>query len=168
MILRYLAAFGPATVMDVRTWSGLSGLREVMERLRPRLRTFRDETGRDLFDVPGAPLPDPDTPAPPRFLPDYDNVLLSHSDRTRVIAEEDRKRLMTPNGVGPGTVLIDGFVGGTWRITRQRDKATLQVRPFGRLSRRDRSTVEEEGSRLLAFAAAEAGNRDVVLNPPAR
>jgi hypothetical protein len=168
MILRYLAAFGPATVMDIRTWSGLTGLREVMERLRPGLRTFRDEHGRELFDNPDAALPDPDTPAPPRFLPDYDNVLLSHADRTRIIAEEDRKRLMTPNGVGPGTVLVDGFVAGTWRIIRQQDSATLHIRPFGRLNRRERSALEQEGSRLLGFAAAEAGNHDVVLTLRAR
>jgi hypothetical protein len=168
MILRYLAAFGPATVMDIRTWSGLTGLRAVIERLRPQLRTFQNEAGKELFDVPGAPLPDPEIPAPPRFLPDYDNVLLSHADRTRIIAEEDRKGLMTPNGVGPGTVLVDGFVAGTWRITRQRDGATLHIRPFGRLNRQDRTALAEEGARFLDFAAAEAGTYDVEFTPRAR
>ena len=168
LTLRYVTAFGPATIADVRTWSGLTGLRDVIERLRPKLRTFRDEGGRELFDVQDAPLPDPETPAPPRFLPDYDNVLLSHADRTRIIAEDHRKRLMTPNGVGPGTVLVDGFVAGTWKITKEHDNATLHIRPFGRLNSQDRAVVVDEGARLLAFAAAETGNHDVVLTPRAR
>lgn len=112
MILRYLMAFGPATVADARTWSGLTGLAEAFERLRPRLATFRDERGRELFDVPGAPLPDPQTPAPPRFLPAFDNALLSHADRTRVVSEEHRKPLAEDRMMR--AVLLDGFACGTW------------------------------------------------------
>jgi hypothetical protein len=153
VVVRYLAAFGPATTSDIRTWSGLTGLREVMGRLRPRLRTFRDERGRELFDLPDAPLPDSETPAPPRFLPEYDNALLSHADRTRIVSDEHRKGLQTVNGVGPNTFLIDGFVSGTWRIMQDRTSATLLLDPLMPLSEEQRAALEEEGYRMLAFAA---------------
>jgi hypothetical protein len=162
MIRRYLKAFGPATVADMRTWSGLAGLREVADRLRPRLRTFRDESGRELFDVPDAPLPDPDTPAPPRFLPTYDNVLLSHDDRTRIINEDDRRRLTADSYEGNfGTVLIDGFVSGRWKVVRQRPSATLLITPLKRLTKQERAAVTDEGIRLLTLATADAEGHDV-------
>jgi hypothetical protein len=110
LIPRYLAAFGPATPADMRTWSRLTDLRPAFERLRGELRTFRDERGRELFDIPDGPLPDPDTPAPPRLLPEYDNVLLSHDDRTRIVAA-DRP---APRGTWVGHVLVDGFRAGVW------------------------------------------------------
>jgi hypothetical protein len=163
MVLRYLAAFGPATVPDIRAWSGVPGLREVVERLRRRLRTFRDERGDELFDLPEAPRPDPDTPAPPRFLPYYDNVALSHADRARIIAEGRGGQLFTSEGLLVGTVLIDGFVGGRWRIVRDRGKAILTIEPFERLRRQDRAPLAEEGARLLAFAVPDARTHDVRL-----
>ena len=166
LIPRYLAAFGPASVQDMRTWSGLSGLGAVVERLRPRLRTFRDEAGRELFDLPGAPRPDPETPAPPRFLPEYDNVLLSHADRTRIMAPGRRVPLPPGNGGVCGTVLLDGFFRGAWRITRQRGAATLRVDPFEPLSAQERAALIEEGARLLAFAAADASAHDVQVAVP--
>ncbi|HLL45439.1 MAG TPA: winged helix DNA-binding domain-containing protein [Longimicrobiaceae bacterium] len=155
VVLRYLAAFGPATAADVQTWSGLTRLKESVERLRPGLLCFRDEHGRQLFDLPDAPRPDPDTPAPARFMAEWDNVLLSHADRTRVISEEHRRRIFTPNGIFPGTILVDGFVAGTWKIERHRGVATLRVEPFAPLAAEDQAALAEEGERLLAFAAAE-------------
>jgi len=165
MVMRYLAAFGPATVKDIQTWSGLTGLRAVTERLRPRLHVFRDEQGAELFDLPDAPRPDPDTPAPPRFLPDYDNALLSHADRTRIMDDKHRTLVFTKNGIIRATVLVDGFVRGTWKITRRRAAATLIITPFTSLLPRDRAALAEEGTRLLAFAAADAGARDVQFAP---
>ena len=155
-ILRYLGAFGPATVKDVQTWSGLTRLGEVIERLRGRLRIFRDERGRELFDVPDAPMPDPDTPAPPRFLPEFDNLILSHADRTRVIAEEYRKAIASKNGMVPASVLVDGFVRGTWKTERSRGKASLEIKPFEPLTNEDRGALAKEGERLIRFTGAES------------
>ena len=156
VIRRYLAAFGPASVADIQAWSWLTRLREVVDRLRPRLRTFRDEQGRELFDIADAPIPDPDTPVSPRYLPEYDNAILSHADRTRIISAGHRDRVFTR-----GSLLVDGFVRGAWKITRARGAATLLVEPFESLPRRTRPGVTEEGMRLLDFVAADARARDV-------
>jgi hypothetical protein len=160
LVVRYLAAFGPATVMDVQTWSWLTGVRAVVERLRPRLRTFRDDAGRELFDVPDGPLPDPDTPAPVRFLPEYDNLVLSHEDRSRVL---DRKF-----GSGDwlrGSVLVDGFVAGTWRIdVGGGGLALLTIGLFTGLSPTDHADVEAEAARVAAFLAPLATQREVQIS----
>jgi len=148
LVIRYLAAFGPATARDIGTWSGLTGLRAVLERLRARLARFRDEDGRELLDLPDAPRPDPGTPAPPRFLPEYDNVLLSHGDRTRIVPEQHRGLVYTENGIR-ATFLVDGFVRGTWRLDR--DAGAVDLQPFERLSTEDELAVSEEAGRLLAF-----------------
>lgn len=167
LVLRYLAAFGPATVKDIQAWCGLTRLSEVTERLRPLLRTFRDTGGRELLDLPDAPRPDPDTPAPPRFLPEYDNVLLSHADRTRIIP--DRRTVPLPPGVGGsnGTVLIDGFWRATWKITRQRGgTVTLRVEPFTEFSAEQTAGVTAEATGLLTFVAPDAEAIEIKLVGP--
>jgi hypothetical protein len=165
LITRYLAAFGPASVPDMQAWSGLTRLREVVERIRPGLLTFRDEQGTELFDLPGAPRPDPGTPAPVRLVAEFDNLILSHADRTRVISEQSRKRLFTRNGIFPGTVLVGGFVHGIWRIARSGGAATLTIELFERLHRRELDAVTREGERLLAFAAPGSPGSDIRFEP---
>lgn len=162
-ILRYLAAFGPATVVDIQAWSGLSGLRDHVERLRPQLVTYRDERDRELFDVPEAPFPDPHTPAPVRFLPGFENALLSHSDRARIISDEQRSRMWKVNGLVDASFLVDGHVAGTWKVTRAKGEAVLEIAPFGALRRTDQEALEVEGQRLLAFLEPAAENRRVVV-----
>jgi hypothetical protein len=164
MTLRYLAAFGPATVMDVQAWSGLTRLREVLDELRPRLQTFRDEEGRELFDLPEAPRPDPETPAPPRFLYDYDNVLLSHADRSRVITEAYFEQHFPMDGPMPSIVLVDGVTSGTWKVTRTRGVATLSIRPFAPFSDQTRAALAAEGAGLLQLAAPGASH-EVTFDP---
>ena len=166
LVLRYLRAFGPATVMDAQVWCGLTKLGEVFDRLRPDLVVFRDERGRELFDLPDAPRPDADTPAPPRFLYDYENMLLSYADRSRAIIPERTRHIAVRTNESISTYLVDGFVAGTWRIERDRGHARLVVRPLVPLSKRDERALLEEAEGLLAFAAGEATTRDVAIGPP--
>jgi hypothetical protein len=166
VMIRYLAAFGPATVADVQTWSGLTKLREVADRLRPRLRAFRAQAGTELLDLPDAPRPDPDTPAPPRFLPEYDNVSFSYADRARVNPGGYPLPLSPGNGGRMGTLLVDGTLQGTWRITAQRDQAILRLTPCAKLSPADRAAITAEGAALLEFATAEATSYDIQWLPP--
>ena len=161
VVMRYLAAFGPASVADAQTWSGLTKLRETVDGLRPRLRVFRDEHGRELFDLPDAPRPDADTPAPPRLLPDYDNLLLSHADRTRVVSDAHRKMAYSVNGVSPGSFLVDGFVGGFWKAERDGAAAVVKILPFAPIDAAARRALAEEAERLLRFAEPDATDRDV-------
>ena len=161
MVLRYLGALGPAGVKDFQNWSGLTRIAEVAERLRPQLATFRAEDGRELFDLPDAPRPGADAPAPPRFLPEYDNVLLGHADRSRFFAggAKDAK-FFTGNGADNGTLLVDGLLKATWKMSAEGSGAELWVRPFKPLTRSDRTDIEEEGHRLLELIAADgAGHR---------
>lgn len=163
VMLRYLGAFGPATVADIQAWSGLTRLREVADRLRPGLRTFSDPAGAELLDLPDAPLPDEDAEAPPRFLPEYDNVLFSYADRTRVNPGKNEIPLAPGNGGRCGTVLVDGTFQATWKIATAADTATLVIKPFARLRKADEDALREEGAGLLAFAAGPAGRHDITL-----
>ena len=150
IVRRYLAAFGPASRRDLVAWSMMHvpELQRALDVLEP-LRRFRDEQGRELFDVPRAPLPDPDTPAPVRFLPKWDNVLLAFADRTRVLPEEYRKTVIRTNGDVAQTFLVDGLVAGMWRV----ESGRVVLEPFGALSRSVRRDLEDEAGRLEAFLA---------------
>jgi hypothetical protein len=153
LVLRYLGAFGPASPADMRAWSGLA-FRPTFERLRRRLKVFRDQHGIELFDLPKAPRPAPETKAPVRFLPDYDNILLAHADRTRIMAPGQHLGLFSSNGVMKGSVLVDGFVRAGWRPLPVKTETALVITPFDEPVRRlDRAAITEEGLRLLAFLA---------------
>ena len=162
LVTRYLGAFGPATVRDVQAWSGLTGLKAVLEQLRPALVTFRDEQGAELFDLPTAPRPGEDAPAPVRLAAEFDNLVLSHAERSRVVSPEATKRLYTVNGVIPGTVLVDGFVAGMWRLDRTRADGTVTIEMFGPVRRSNaaqRDALTAEAERVLAFGAPGAAHR---------
>jgi Winged helix DNA-binding domain len=159
LVLRYLGAFGPATVADIQVWSGLTKLREVVERLP--LRTFRGEVGQTLYDLPDAPRPSADTPAPPRFLPAYDNLLLSHKDRSRVISDNRRVPLPPGNGATVGTFLVDGTWQGTWQV---RDQA-LRIEPFTKLPPADHDALLTEATQLCAFIAPQT-TYELILDEP--
>ena len=161
LVVRYLAAFGPASVADMQTWSGLTRLREVADRLGSRLRAFTGPNGASLLDLPDAPRPDPDVAAPPRFLPEYDNLLLSHAERSRVIPHRRPVPLPPGHGAAGGTLLVDGRWQADWKISRD----GLEIRPFSPLSAADRDAVAAEGERLLGFAASATGRRDVRFAP---
>ena len=148
VIQRYLGAFGPATRADVAKWSGLrvGDIAPALDALEP-LRRFLDEQGRELLDLPRAPLPPADTPAPVRFLPKWDNLLLAHADRRRVIAGERLRGMIATTGEVSQSLLVDGMVAGTWSVAGGR----VIVKPFDPLPRSARREVEEERARLEAF-----------------
>lgn len=163
-MLRYLGAFGPATVKDVQAWSGLTGLREVVERLAPDLRTFRSVRGDDLHDLPDAPRPDPDTPVPPRFLPEYDNVLLSHHDRTRITDPARVVPLPPGTGARTGTFLLDGRFAGTWTLGDH----VLEITPHAPLDDTDATALQEEAAGLLHLLEAPGRDVSLTMSPSAR
>ena len=165
LVLRYLGAFGPASVLDAQAWCGLTRLRDVFDRLRPSLVVLRDEAGRELFDLPDAPRPDAGTPAPPRFLYDFENLLLSYADRSRTGSPDVAKALAPRNQEPVSAFMLDGFVAGRWTISRVRRAAILHVTPVKPLSAADVAGLTEEGHALLGFAANEADDRDVRIEP---
>ncbi|WP_329620489.1 winged helix DNA-binding domain-containing protein [Streptomyces sp. NBC_01255] len=166
-VLRYLGAFGPASVKDMQTWCGLTRLGESFERLRPRLLVFQDERGTELFDLPDAPRPDEDTPAPPRFLPEFDNLLLSHADRTRVVTPEIRSRTWQGNRAF-SVFLLDGILAGIWRLDEAKDRTTrttrttLTIEPFAPVTRAERAELAAEAERTLRIMTPPGTPYDIV------
>ena len=166
LVTRYLAAFGPASAADVQTWSGVGGMKAVLNGMRDELEVFADERGRELFDLPDAPRPDADTPAPPRYLPEFDNLVLAHDDRSRVIADEHRPLVTTKNLRVRATFLVDGVVAGTWTIDAKRKLATLRLAPFGRLTKAAAKALTAEGEALVRFAEPESADHAVEVCDP--
>ena len=165
LVRRYLAAFGPATPADAGAWSGLKGLRATFTAMRDELVTLRDERGRELFDLPDAPRPGGDVDAPVRFLPDFDNLVLAHDDRTRVVADAHRGRIVSKNLQVAATVLVDGMVAATWTIEKARGTATLAVRPFARIAKAHHRALESEGESLVRFVEPDVKAYAVRVDP---
>jgi hypothetical protein len=158
MFLRYLAAYGPATVQDAQTWSGLTRLSEVADRLAGTLATFRDPEGRLLYDLPDAPRPSEFVPAPVRFLPEYDNLFFGYADRTRFIPDLRKPPIPPGNGARTGTLFVDGEWGGMWKISlpakaKDESRAVLGVSLFQKVSPTERAEIEREGADLARFIA---------------
>ena len=165
LVLRYLAAFGPASVMDMQNWSGLTKLREDFEALRTQFVTFRNEQGKELFDLPDAPRPAADSPAPVRFLPVYDNILLGHADRSRFFAGDTPIPGDAGLGRDVGSILVDGFVRGIWKAETAKRTATLRIQLFNGCPVAAQAGISAEGERLLAFLADDATTRNVSFAP---
>ncbi len=172
LVRRYLAAFGPATVTDAQRWSGLTGLRAVVGHLRPELTTFTGPDGKELLDLPDAPRPGADAPAPLALVAEFDNLVLGHADRTRVVDDVRRKAITTVNGQVPGTVLVDGYVAATWKVRRSGPRGAttpgavvqLDVTPLGHtFTPGQRAALVERGRELLRFVAPEAADHVVAV-----
>lgn len=160
VIRRYLAAFGPATVADIQTFTGFKGLKAVVEAMD--LVSYRNAAGKTLHDVQGGEITDGGALAPVRLLPDFDGVMLGHADRTRVISDDDRKRLGNKNLRVPAVFLVDGFAAGNWSLAATKTKATLTAVPFGTLTKAAKEALTAEGEALLRFVAPEAKTVEVV------
>ncbi|WP_103351306.1 winged helix DNA-binding domain-containing protein [Amycolatopsis sp. CA-128772] len=163
LISRYLRAFGPATVADVQTWAGITRLGEVAAAMD--LRRYRDPDGRELLDLPELTVPDEDVPAPPRLLGPFDQMILSYADRTRIISDAYRKRVISHNGLVKGTLLVDGRVCGFWEIKASRKAAAIELSPFEKLAKRDLAALEKSAGELVKWAEATAETYEVRVDP---
>ena len=150
LVRRYLGAYGPATPRDIGQWAGMPRLTPISEALgRLDVRTFKDERGRTLYDLPRAPLPDAETPAPPRLVPRFDNLVLSHDDRSRILGDVPPSRIVTKNGIVHATILVDGFVVGTWQLENGR----VKLEPLGKLDAAAKRALKDEAERVESFVA---------------
>lgn len=162
MLFRYLSSFGPASIKDMQAWSGMTRLKPYIQQWAAELECFQDEAGNELYDLPGAPLPPEDTPAPPRYLSEFDNMLISYHDRSRIMPAAYKPKIITINGLVRSTFLTDGFVSGTYSIEEDKESATLRLQPFEPISSADLELLREEGDRLLEFAAPDKQHRFTV------
>ena len=165
LISRYLRAFGPASVADVQKWAGITRLGEVAASMD--LRRYRDLDGRELLDLPELTVPDEDVPAPPRLLGPFDQTILSYADRTRVISDDYRKRVISQNGLVKGTLLVGGSVRGFWELKKERKAAAVELSPFEKLPKKDLAALESAAGRLAGWAEPDAETREVRVLPPA-
>ncbi|MBB6253560.1 winged helix DNA-binding domain-containing protein [Nitrospirillum iridis] len=166
LVRRYLGAFGPATAADMQSWCGLKGLKPVLESMAPELVALRDERGRVLWDLPDAPRPPPETPAPVRYVPAFDNLILAHADRGRIVDEAWRPRIVAKNLQVAATFLVDGFVAGIWKAARKAKLATLTLEPFAALAPSDEAALREEGEALLRFLEPDAPGAEIKITRP--
>jgi hypothetical protein len=163
LVERYLGAYGPASAADVGAWSGVGGMKVVVDGMRSRLMVFADERGRELFDLPDAPRPGGDVDAPARYLPEFDNLVLAYDDRSRLIADEHRPLVTTKNLRVRATFLVDGVVAGVWTLAVKRRVATVALSPFGALSARVMRELVAEGEALARFLEPGAKEHAVVV-----
>jgi hypothetical protein len=164
LVRRYLGAFGPATAKDVQNWSGAGAMKGVLDGMRDELAVFTDEGGRrELFDLPQAPRPGAGVDAPPRLLPEFDNLVLAWDDRSRVIADEHRPLVTTKNLRVKATFLVDGVVAGIWTVAVKRKVATLTLEPFARVPKRALKALTAEAERLVRFAEPDAAEHAIAI-----
>ncbi len=161
---RYLAAYGPADIMDFQTWTGMTHLKSQLAPTLADLVVYQSESGRDMYDLPELTIAAPDSIAPLRFIPEYDNILIAHRDRSRILPDEHRKKVFLSAGRVIGTVLIDGFVGATWNVKKDKRSLTLNVKLFEAQPKDCLRAIEEEGNRLLQFFDEEASSHTVVID----